>query len=138
MGGSYETPATDFLDANLGITGIIVTCTVPVFTVNFTRSRIDADWPDDPGKPIVDYQHIQTMIQCASAFYLTFIGYSKSPTWTGMWYIRIAPLVHLFVAVGALLIIPILVVVQTSTMITAIHKSVYTGPLLIYPFISGC
>lgn len=37
MGGSFETPATDFLDAQLGITGVIVTCTVPVFTVNYIR-----------------------------------------------------------------------------------------------------
>ena len=37
MGGSFDTPATDFLDAQLGITSIIVTCTAPVFTVNYIR-----------------------------------------------------------------------------------------------------
>jgi hypothetical protein len=138
MGGSFETPATDFLDAQLGITGVIVTCTVPVFTVNFIRSRIFLDWPDDPGRKCVDYQHIFTMVQSLSAFYLTFVGFTKSPQWAGIGYIKIAPIIHLVVTVGSLLVIPILVVFQTAAMTQGIEQSVYTGPLLIYPFISLC
>jgi hypothetical protein len=42
------------------------------------------------------------------------------------------------VTVGSLLVIPILVVFQTAAMTQGIEQSVYTGPLLIYPFISLC
>lgn len=61
------------------------------------------------------------MVQCGSAFYLTFIGFTKSPTWAGLWFIRILPVIHLLVTVGALLVIPILVVIQTGMMATEIH-----------------
>ena len=61
------------------------------------------------------------MVQCGSAFYLTFIGFTKSPTWAGLWYIRIAPVIHLIVTVGALLVIPILVCINTCMMAKEIH-----------------
>jgi hypothetical protein len=61
LGGSFGLAQTDFLDAQLNVTGIIVTMTVPFFTVNFIRNRLQVSFPNDPGMRAVEFQHLQTL-----------------------------------------------------------------------------
>ena len=49
-------------------------------------------------------------------FYLTFVGYLKSPQWAGVTWIKIAPAMHLFLLVLAMLVMPLIVAIQTFTM----------------------
>ena len=69
---------------------------------------------------------------------MTFVGYLKSPQWAGVTWIKVAPVVHLFLLVLAMLVIPLMVAIQTFSMWSDIHQSVFSGPLLLYPFISIC
>lgn len=138
LGGSFGLAQTDFLDAQLNVTGIIVTMIVPFFTVNFIRNRLQVSFPNDPGMRAVEFQHLQTLAQVIIAFYVTFVGYLKSPEWAGVTWIKVAPAVHLLLLVVAMLVIPMMVVIQTLTLWGSIHSSAFSGPLLLYPFISVC
>ena len=101
----------DFLDAQINVTGVIVTMIVPFFTVNFIKNRLYSNYPDDAGIRAVDFQHLQTLVQVIIAFILTFVGYTKSPQWAGVTWIKIAPVVLLFLLVLAMLVIPLMVVI---------------------------
>lgn len=108
---SFVLDQADFLDAHINVTGMIVTMIVPFFTVNFIKNRLYSNYPDDPGIKAVDFQHLQTLIQVIISFILTFVGYTKSPQWAGVHWIKIAPFVLLFLLVLTMLIIPLMVVI---------------------------
>jgi uncharacterized membrane protein len=111
VGGSFGLDQADFLDAQINVTGVIVTMIVPFFTVNFIKNRLYSNYPDDAGIRAVDFQHLQTLVQVIIAFILTFVGYTKSPQWAGVTWIKIAPVVLLFLLVLAMLVIPLMVVI---------------------------
>jgi hypothetical protein len=55
IGGSFEAPQTDFLDAQLYVTGFIITMTVPFAVVNFIKWRLDENFPEDSGRNVVEF-----------------------------------------------------------------------------------
>lgn len=76
--------------------------------------------------------------QFASLLYIIFVGYSKSPEWAGLYWIKIGPLIHVFLTFSDFLVIPLLVIIHTLTVTTELSASSFSGPLLIYPIISLC
>ena len=89
--------------------------------VNFIKWRLDENFPDDTGRKIVEFQHLFTLVQTVISFYLTFIGYHKSPQWAGLRWIKVGPWIHLFALVLSMVVIPILVIVQTLSSFGEIH-----------------
>jgi hypothetical protein len=138
IGGSFSLPQTDFLDAQLYMTSIITSMTVPFVIVHFMQNRIREDFPGDTGIEVTDYQLGFALSQVVMVYYLTFVGYHKTPEWAGMVWINIAPWISLLFLLLCMLIIPIMVCVHTIANLGNIHSSVFQGPLLIYPFISTC
>lgn len=76
--------------------------------------------------------------QFATILYVIFVGYHKSPEWAGLNWIKTGPWIHVVLVIVDFLVIPLLVVIHTLTEPVNIKASMFTGPLLIYPFISFC
>ena len=55
-----------------------------------------------------------------------------------MFWIRLGPWIHLILIILLMVVIPTLTIIDTLMNLSAIHSSVFQGPLLIYPFISAC
>lgn len=134
----FAFPQTDFLDAEMYVTAIIITMTVPFVVVQFIERRMVDYFPDDPGRPIVRLQYWFSLAQVAMVYYLVFVGYHKSPKWAGMRWISVGPCIHLVMLLASQVVIPIMVLVHTIYLIPDFRGSVFEGPLLLYPFISLC
>lgn len=76
--------------------------------------------------------------QFGSLLYVIFVGYSKSPEWAGLYWIKIGPWIHVVMVFLDFLVIPLIVIIHTLTKTTELEASSFTGPLFIYPIISLC
>jgi hypothetical protein len=67
-----------------------------------------------------------------------FIGYHRVPQWAGLWWLKTIPKLHFVTTILSTIVIPIVVIIQTLASLGAIHSSLFSGPLLLYPFVSFC
>lgn len=109
--------------------------TVPIITAHFIKHRCEANYPDDPAKEIVEFQHPFAIFQIVTIFYVFFISYHRSPERIAPIWIKIGPIIHAFFIVLDFLIIPLVVIIHFMTKTDEIKQSLFTGPLLIYPLI---
>lgn len=48
--------ATDFLESQCILSGIFITFVAPIFVLQYLKWKIEADFPDDPAKGIVNFE----------------------------------------------------------------------------------
>ena len=131
---NYESPLTDFLDAQINITGIIVSMTVPLFTAAFIKARCNDRFKSDSALEIVNFQEEVTYVQMLSIFYIVFINYHKASERFSLVWIKVGPKIHALLILIDFVVIPIYIVIHFLVNLENIKDSVFTGPLLVYPF----
>lgn len=113
---NYESAQTDFLDAQINVTGIVISQTVPIIIAHFIRIMCQKKYPEDYGLQVINFEHPFAFFQFFSIFYIIFMSYHKGSKNLGLrwmvWWLRIGPKIHIALILINFVIIPIIILIH--------------------------